>query len=152
GERPNSILVVDGQETGVVYENIPARSVVFNRDGSRFAYVAQKQQDALVVVINDQESKPYSTCSGMLFSPDGRRTAFTATTDRRERVVVVDGKEEKASFQVFPESLVFSPDSRHVAYLADQRGKTLTVVDGVETDGDQPEEPKSLVFDGPATL
>lgn len=65
--------------------------------------------------------------------------------------VVADGVEGKEYKQI--SDLVFSPDSRHMAYLAERGGKWFAVVDGVEGREYEGFLPGSrLVFDSPSQL
>jgi hypothetical protein len=68
-------------------------------------------------------------------------------------VVVMDGKEGKEYERVMQDSLVFSPDSKHLAYIAQSNWKYFVVVDGVE--GDQYSRNvhgSRLIFDSPTHL
>ena len=49
-----------------------------------------------------------------------------------KRFVVVDGKEGEQYDDIFEGSLIFSPDSKHVAYVAGISDKQFVVVDGKE--------------------
>ena len=48
------------------------------------------------------------------------------------RFVIIDGKEEKQYDGIVKGTLIFSPDSKHVAYRARAGNKQFVVVDGKE--------------------
>jgi Tol biopolymer transport system component len=158
-QRRNVILVLDGKETGLAYERpvfanrrVFQRSVLFNRDGSRVAFVVQNRQGS-VVIINSREGKRYASCAEVRFSPDGGRVAYQATTGNGDYFVVTDDREGKPYSKIVKGSLVFSPDSRHSAFLATRDRKVVTVVDDVESEREQADEPLlPLVFHGPKHL
>jgi hypothetical protein len=66
-------------------------------------------------------------------------------------LVVVDGKEQKQYDGTG--SLVFSPDSKHVAYAAKADNKWFVVVDGKEGKSyDELVTQASIIFDSPESL
>jgi Tol biopolymer transport system component len=81
-----------------------------------------------------------------LFSPDNRRLAYVAYRNKSEKIfsqvppfrvpvnhfLVVDGNEGEAFDRIVHGSVVFSPDSRRVAYAAEREGKYRIVVEGQE--------------------
>ena len=73
-------------------------------------------------LINDLYSKD------RVISPDGRRVAFFGPNNS----IVVDGIESKLNGLPDPYSLVFSPDSKHLAYTIQRDRKYVVVLDGVE--------------------
>jgi Tol biopolymer transport system component len=100
-----------------------------------------------LVVVDGVEGKGYDGIiwDPPVFSPDSRRVAYTVahvaqpgdsqpSPEPMTQWVVVDGVEGKEYGAIGRESLVFSPDSRRVAYVAGRGGKQLVVVDGVEGD------------------
>ena len=116
-------------------------SFAFSPDGKQFAYTGRRAQERFLVV-ND---KPEVTIEGIVdycltFSPDSRRLAYAVAKPDRRSYLVVDGKAgpvhdgigvasspgldlNRASMQTgyrleFATSILFSPDSRRIAYLA----------------------------------
>ena len=109
----------------------------FSPDGKRFAYTAYPSKASSqigrweFIVLDGREEKEYYKVFSVLFSPDSKRTAYAAelgTDVKPKGAVVLDGQEisdERAglgSFWVsgifFPK-LVFSPDSKRIAYGAE---------------------------------
>jgi hypothetical protein len=91
-------------------------------------YVAQKTKRKLVIVFNGKECGPWDGIDSITFSPNQER--FAARVFRKnkesgetEHSVVVDGK-EGAHFRCVWPPIVFSSDSRKVAYTASVRDKT----------------------------
>lgn len=136
---PKIFAVVDGQEQKS-YELVEA--IQFSPDSKHLAYDADKKWNReSVVVLDGKESKTYSGLSGKAFSLDGNQLAFIAhrRSDKNPEstgtdLVVVNGKEGKP-YQSISFLLRFSPDSKHLAYLAGKgsSGMKLLVRDDVET-------------------
>jgi hypothetical protein len=173
------LVVVDGVE-GKRYDGIITGPPVFSPDSHHVAYTvahvarpgdSQPSPEPMTqwVVVDGVEGKEYGGIGreSLVFSPDSRRVAYVARRGGKE-LVVVDGVEgnEYGGIQARPGfgptpgvlgvlegSLVFSPDSRHVAYLARRGDKQFLVVDGVE--GKEYEgflSGSRLVFDSPTQL
>lgn len=163
-EGEKSFVVVDGKEQKP-YDDINALSLTFSADSQRLAYVVgvgeKRSDDKQTVVIDGKEEKPYDWIGGLLFSPDSRRVAYWAGVGGRS-LVVVDGKEGKPydgaaqgeAPTCFPpdswwvvsfHSLLFSPDSRRVAYKAVLGLNVFAVVDGKEREVPVP----SNIYGGP---
>jgi len=159
-----ALVFLDGKELGQ-YDEV--EDLVYSDDGQQLAYTVRRG-DEWFVVINGKPSKAYKRVwkSSLRFSPDGKRIGFIASNknDWRKWVPVVDGK-EGAKFDLgtpmvshpggvlalnVPGTLVFSPDSKRVAYLAhsakpfrsvEKSGKDVTITEGSVTTW-------SLVVDG----
>ncbi len=64
-------------------------------------------------------------------SPDGKRLAYAAAKGKSIELFT-DGKPDANEYQgVADKGIAFSPDSRHVAFLAQTQGKWVVVVDGM---------------------
>jgi hypothetical protein len=89
----------------------------FSPDGKRLAYMARN--DALYVMVID--GKPAGSFPIIIlpavFSSDGRRLAFAAQSNQKQ-VMVIDGQTGPEYDAVQIDSLAFSADGQHVAYLA----------------------------------
>ncbi len=131
--------VIDGRR-GKAFDALGV-SFVFSPDGKRFAYTASKGQQWFLVV----DGEPQVPIEGIVddsvvFSPDSRRLAYAVAKADRRAYLVVDGKAgpvhdgigaslppgiavNRASMQTgyglgYAASVLFSPDSRRIAYLA----------------------------------
>jgi hypothetical protein len=133
-------VVLDGV-AGKEYEEIPDHQrFAFSADGKRFTYIA-KQRGKMMVVADGREGKAYEHIEELFhphFSPDGRRLAYIASQPApgfppQTTFAVVDGREQKGYDLV--EGLLFSPDSKHVAYLADKKWNRGTSVVMDENEG-----------------
>jgi hypothetical protein len=104
-------VVVDGKPDPESYERVS--SVIFSRDGKRYAYAANEGRNAFAVV-DGTPGKAYGGFSGLQFSPDGKRYAYWAEDGPKKRFLVVDGQPSVSSGGSLSE-LSFSPDGKHVA-------------------------------------
>ena len=137
------------------------RTYFFSPDSQRLAYVALAH-GSYFIVADGVEGAPYQEIYSMAFSPDSKHVAFAAKKGGRF-VVVRDGveggmydapppghlddfvRQSRGYFdEAFPEwkatfntpELVFSPDSRHLAYaVRDLNKATVVVLDGMERGG-----------------
>ncbi len=127
---------------GIRPEGMVERTIEI-RSAMRFGYVlATRAGFALVVdsvmgprysqvdtMWHDGGRRPYIT-----FSPDGKRFAYLATRSDGKFVVNVDGIEGAPFDSVgccLSGDVLFSPDSRHVAYIVKRAGKAIVIRDGV---------------------
>jgi len=98
--------------------------LIYSPDSRRVAYIAEKAGEECAV-IDGVAGKGYSSVhiDFRLFSPDSKRTAYRAVNygenppAGNKWFVVIDG-EEGDEYQT-ADKVAFSPDSRHVAYMAD---------------------------------
>jgi roadblock/LC7 domain-containing protein len=148
---------VAGAKEGKAYDGINRLHI--SPDGRRLAYSADAGEKQ-VLVVDGVEGKPYAaiveassveqahSCKGdicwdafyiakpFLFSADSKRAAYVAKVGEKRFNVsekwsaVVDGKEEQAYDGIG--GLIFSPDSRHTAYVAGAEAKQFVVVDSKE--------------------
>jgi Tol biopolymer transport system component len=148
-------MIVDGVE-GNQYDCMGEGLPYFSPDSKRLAYVAEQDGKQFVVVDDKKGNQyPWIFALSVFFSPDSRRLAYVAASDvvRPPKVgglpvavggkqfVVVDGVEGKQYDRIVPIgpdenshvlSVFFSPDSKRVAYVAEQEGQQFVVVDGIE--------------------
>jgi dipeptidyl aminopeptidase/acylaminoacyl peptidase len=118
-EKGKAILIVDGVRT-------PARDAVsaptFSPDGRRFAYVA-KDGEKTFAVLEGQELARFDDVDSLGFSPNSERFAYWARTGNNWTAIIdgkagpqYSGKMDPSAWTDVP--VVFSPDSRRVAYAA----------------------------------
>jgi len=125
------MVVVDGKE-GKLYDDIDFSSHVFSPDSSQCAYIAKSNTKSMYV-INGVEHKAYARVGDIRFSPDGQRHAYPAAIGNNQTAYVVDGKENRI-YRDITYKAAFSPNSKHLAYIAQRRDnrKCVLVVDGEE--------------------
>ena len=134
-------VVVDGN-VQKEYDAIENASLVFSPHSQRLAYVA-KVGEKRVLVIGDEEYKPYDFVYDVEFSPNSQRFAYAALAGEK-KILIIDGEErwetkhdsmshlEDAWELDFVYSVKFSPDSRRVVYVANRDGEQFFVMDGEE--------------------
>lgn len=107
-------------------------TVMFNRDGTHYAYVGRSGND-LVVMLDQKEVHrgPYIGIHWFAFSPDGNRlVAITTDKDGLSRVIV-DGQVGPIGVRI--EEIFFTSDGAHYAYTGKNNDAQQTpwmVVDG----------------------
>ena len=109
----------------------------------------QRQEKVLSRLDNDfgvQQEFVTRVFGRPVFSPDSRRLAYVAYRSVSQQIfrhlsparvpvkhlLVIDGNEGEPFDRIVLGSVVFSPDSRRVAFAAERQGKFLVVVDGTE--------------------
>ena len=143
-EEKKEFIVLDGKEQkkyDLVY------SSTFSPDGKRFAYIAAEEEKRFAI-LDGKEQKKYDLviANSLVFSPDNKRFAYIAREDGEEFIVLDGKKHEKRDLvinscllsefefvittHVFPP--IFSPDSKHFAYIAEEEGKQFVILDNVE--------------------
>lgn len=142
-------VVIDGQRERA-FDGLGV-SYAFSPDGKRFAYTARQTNQWFLVVEGDRELAIEGIVDHTLtFSPDSRRLAYAVAKSDRRAYLVVDGKSgpvrddiggsfptglapDRASMQTFyglaRPSLLFSPDSGRIAYVAHFGQKKRVFVD-----------------------
>jgi hypothetical protein len=151
--RDNGLSVWRDGQMGPVYDAIPQNTLAFSPAGKRFAYKARKGTECFVVV-DGETTPPYDALGPgpVAFSPDGSRFAYAAqktnvvefknlkwstneggageAKETEKWWVVTDGTRSRIYDAIAKGTPVFSPDGRHLAYLAGKGKKQFMVVDG----------------------
>jgi hypothetical protein len=117
-------LVINGEESDAGF----SRGPYFAGDGARSAYILSLERNQELIV--DEKSVFKGYLDQFTFSPDGSRYGFLATQNGQQKILELDGT-PYTSFAVgewtrTPRqgamerySYLFSPDCKHVVYLAD---------------------------------
>jgi len=123
-------IVADGIE-GAWFDGPLMPWIQYSPDGSRVAYWVFRS-NKWHLMVDQAESFESETLGTLVFSPDSKRLANTASKDpkKKKTFVVVDSVAQKEYDSVMDPA--FSPDSRHLIYVAGLAGKTFLVVDGQE--------------------
>jgi dipeptidyl aminopeptidase/acylaminoacyl peptidase len=130
--REKMRVVINGKP-GEPFDAVDLESLRFSPDGRRFSYAANdlSKGDHWFCIIDGQQGKRFDGLGvSYAFSPDGKRFAYTGHRGG-QWFLAVDGEPEVPIEGIVDRSLIFSPDSRKLAYAAakpDQRA--YLVVDG----------------------
>ena len=142
----------DEGKTTVVFNDVPGKwydSIgipVFSADGKKYGYVAKKNEDAMVMVIMNEEASTTYPLIGILtieagnkgditeqqpfFSPNGDHIAYPVyDLKKKAAFMVVDGKPLPSIGGLLTKP-IFSHDGNHIAYMAKKGEKWHMVVDG----------------------
>jgi Tol biopolymer transport system component len=129
-------VIVDGN-AGAPYDGIPVKdNFTFSPDSKRFIYVALKNKTC-VAVVDGREEPAFNFILSVRFSPDSSHYAYKARTEKNAKgmekwCVVKDGVAGFIYDKVF--DIVFSNDSKRLAYAAIKGRKMVMVVDDQESD------------------
>lgn len=127
GQGGNPIPVLDG----VRIEH--AWSVRFSADGAHVAYCTRNEEKHTDCIVKDGTPEPEYKLSIMpTFSPDSQHFTYLAGTPQG-LMLVVDGVEQQAPNSL-PTLMLYSPDSKQLAYVLPQ----AIILDGVEHKSEHP--------------
>ncbi len=119
-------IVIDGAE---IVERDYVGEPRFSKTGKRMAYVLARG-DEWRVVTDGKEGKPYSGFGNNIeFSDDEKHVLYRANTPKGQ-MLIVDDVETEPRPVIEENSYGFSPDGRHVAYIAwEARDEQYVVMD-----------------------
>ena len=124
-------MALDGQ-VGPGFSHVGDLS--FSPDSKRFAYVYQKDRRGAWGLMLD--GKPvagkYGDIAAFKFSPDSRKYAFISSAEPEGQAVVV-GEHAGPLFPQVLGPLIFSGDSKRLAYVAKRSSGYAMIVDGLMT-------------------
>jgi hypothetical protein len=127
--------LVDEKSEGDEWEDMGRPK--FSPDSRHLAFCAGRGERQFVVYDGTaREFKGKLVSVGAEFSPDSQRFAHILVRDKNTMCVVVDGVPgadyEHIATEGDGRNLFFSPDSKHLAYIAERDYKWRVVRDGVE--------------------
>jgi len=126
--------VVDGNP-GTPYDGILVKdNFAFSPDGKRFIYVAVKNKACVAVAGGREEPLEFNFITDVKFSPDSANYAYKARAEKKAMKekwrVVKNGAPEPIYDKIF--DIIFSYDSKHMAYAAIKDRQMVMVFDGKE--------------------
>ncbi len=122
-------VVVDGT-LGVPHTDIGHDTFSFSSDGEHFAYSAQLEGAWFMMLDGKPDQFSYGEIpmvdrsftrlgtKGPVFSPNGKRFAYSVVQGLDKLGVVVDSQLGRPHWDLIEESLIFSPDSNKIGYVA----------------------------------
>jgi 4-hydroxybenzoate polyprenyltransferase len=119
-----SRVVMDGVRVDAidVQGNYSIRSIRVAPDGKWVAYLCGFNR--VFAVVNGQRSESFHSIEGLTISPDGRHVAYVVTNEAGSERVALDGTPGETTDWIASDTLIFSPDSRKLAYGA-RKGREL---------------------------
>ena len=129
-------IVVDGIE-GPWYNGIPIKNnKLFSSNSEHFAYVALTDTGCVLVLNGKEQRHHFKLITDVVFSKGGTRFAYKGliegSIDKNQKwCVVADGKKHNVYNRIF--DIVFSSDSKHLAYSAVIGRDMVIVIDGKES-------------------
>jgi sugar lactone lactonase YvrE len=108
--------------------------IAFSPDSKRFAFIGAKGREARLYLDRKPTGGKMHEVSNAKpeFSPDGSRIAWLGA--RGGKYLVCEAESEGKPYDaVITGSIMFSPDSKHLAYVAERDRQAVVVVDGAES-------------------
>mgnify|MGYP001355067166 CR=1 FL=1 len=131
-------VVVDGA-LGIPHTDIGHDSFRFSSNSQHFAYIANLegmwfvvqdgQPSQIIYGRTAQKDLAFSRVGiqGPVFSPNGKRLAYSVTQGVDKSGVVLDGQLGRPHWSLIEESLLFSPDSSKLSYVAESADRKWRV-------------------------
>lgn len=120
-------FVVFGKSEERPYQKVD--SLVLSPDGKRYAHRAEHEGKQYLIIEGKPKAYTGNFKRGVLFSPDSSRWATIL-----DNKVIVDHAADQEREGIDPNSLTFSPDSKHYAYFAKDTtanpNRSIVVLDG----------------------
>ncbi|MCC6794079.1 MAG: hypothetical protein IT366_03095 [Candidatus Hydrogenedentes bacterium] len=137
-------VFIDNRLIAGPFEGLMPGGILFSPDSQRVAYVIKKGNRWHVMINSDDCGQYHAVIEqSPEFSPDSKRFAYIACSEgsrffrkRTKGFLVVDGvvqrewvHDDKSGHEGFLEEIVFSPDSKRIAYAVCQRSKWFWIID-----------------------
>ena len=104
-----------------------SRSLVFNHDGTKWAYIANNDGGDFLVLNGKTVSMEYQSLSGPVFSP-GESHVFATALHNGQHFLLVDGKEQGPYKYLNINELVFSPDGKDYAFIENLQARQMRLI------------------------
>lgn len=124
GPASKATVFLDGKPLGT-YDSVGECS--FSPDGRHLAWVAEDGKKSSLVIDGTRAGEDVIAFT---FSPDGQRLAQIVRAGNDQQVEEA-GQRGRVYQRIHP--LLFSPDSKHLAYWVSRENEAVLVVDGLET-------------------
>lgn len=126
-ERNNRQQVKLGDTLSQPYLGVALKTIVFSDDSKRFAYAA-KTDEGWIVITEGEQSRHWTGIGEVLFGP--KHQLVYVASDLDAWYVVVDGIPSVSFDAVMQDSLTFSPDGNHLAFVVAAGNQFRVVIDG----------------------
>lgn len=126
----NTIHIND--QTSPVYYAVQGGFPIWSADSEKYAYIAYKNKEECVVVVNEHIFDNVDNADNFIFSVLGGRYAFRAQKNKQQ-FVVVDGT-PGTPYKGIPikDNFRFSPDEKRFFYVAFKNNSCVAVINGRE--------------------
>jgi Tol biopolymer transport system component len=130
-DNTHNIVQANNINSPVYYALHPGMPI-WSPDCQRYAYIAYKNKEEAVVVVNGNPIDNLDSADNFIFSLSGTRYACRAQKNKRQ-FVIVDGN-PGTFYDGIPikDNFTFSPDSKRFIYVALKNKTCVAVVDGRE--------------------
>ena len=119
-------------QTSPVYYAVHPGFPIWSADSEKYAYIAYKNKDECVVVVNGETIDNLGYADNFIFSTFGKRYAFRAQKNNKQFVVVDGTPGTPYTGIVIKDNFRFSLDEKRLFYVAFKNNSCIAVIDGQE--------------------
>jgi hypothetical protein len=130
--KEGDYFLVDNFQEHKRYYNISPYSLVVSQKGSRYGYIAVKENKKEVAVIDGKEEKEYDKVgyyTNIKFSPDGTKYAYDVQINNK-KFIVLNGKESE-NYTLLYYTPAFTEDSLHFYWYGFKNADKVLIIDNV---------------------
>lgn len=120
----NKICIYLNNEKLMEYSNEHVKEIKnmsFIQDTENLSFILIKSNGKYYMVINRNSGPEYDYINNIVFSPNGKKYAYLAY-NKNKSLVVLNGI-EGPKFEFIYDDMSFTPDSKHLVYIANQGGE-----------------------------
>jgi len=143
-ERGKDFKVCLNNDCGPYVDRVAKGMPVVSPNGEHMAAVVQTDDDVRVM-LGEHLGKAYDMVFGLRFSPDSMQVAYIAQKDDAFRAYVNQERHESFAMIDPDQGLIYSNDSKRLAYVASDDGQSWRLVHNGEP-GESFEEIKHVTF------
>jgi Tol biopolymer transport system component len=125
-------IVQINNKTSRIYYAVKPGLPIWSPDSQRFAYVAYKNKEEAIVVVDGKSIANVDNADNFIFSLSGSRYACRAQQNNRQFVIVDGNAGPQYDGIPIKDNFAFSPDSKRFIYVALKNKSCVAVVDGRE--------------------
>lgn len=133
-QNDKQYVVIDGNSSPAYNGILIKDNFLFSPDSKRFFYTAYKDDTCVAVIDGKENSNAYNLIEKVKFTPDSSHYVYKARVEKKitkeKWCVVKDNVAGEIYDKIF--DIVFSYDSKHMAYAAVKDQQMVMVLDGKE--------------------
>lgn len=130
-DNTHNMVQINNQNSSVYYAVHPGFPT-WSADSKKYAYIAYKNKEESVVVVNGKKIDNLGYADNFIFSTFGKRYAFRAQKNNRQFVVVDGTPGPPYTGILIKDNFRFSLDEKRLFYVAFKNNSCVAVIDGQE--------------------